>query len=456
MSRKRYIYILEAIHSKRETINSWNRIGSALALLCILLLFAPKALASDTPGAISIPNETPISTPAADPTPSPEPTAALQPSDSGAASTPDGVGSLSSVPERTKRVTKILVQLATRPVAPQSVTSCAPNVSPNGVGFTMAGYRWLDSNGETVTDSFTVGDFTLVIDLKPLDGYYFTDQTTALMNGEPIDVTIHSAELATITQRHTATVYGPSISKHPGAETVRPGQYAIFVSMATNYIDSYWELESPDGQEHLSMENARKRFPQSAFRENDAETLTIYSIPNEMNGWKVVCIFEGIAGTIARSQGAAITVLGAPEPTPEPTPVPTPVPTPEPTPVPTPVPTPKPTPIPTPKPTPKPVPTSTPTPTATPTPVPTTELEAVIVEPSESLTPEDISDFNIFYHGTPEDAMLRIDVLIGVVVGIVVGILFTLGAIMVVRMIRYYRRKRNQSADPNGSDTAPL
>ncbi len=402
--------------------------GPALALLLCMLLFlsAPAAYASDTAGMIEIPDETaaaPVGESDSWDTPT-EPTEAIP------ADAPYDTFSLSSVPESARPVTKLLVQLTATPVAMMSVTTCVAKVSPNGSGYTMTGYRWLNSSGEIVTGSFTDGEFTLVIELQPLEGYYFAEGTPAMMNGNPIDVTIHNAQRATISLRYTAMIYAPNIVKHPGGETVEPGQYASFVSSATFCIGSHWELESPDGQERLTIDKARNRFPQCSFKLNGSDVLTIFGITADMNGWKAVCVFDGMGGSCMRSHGAVITVIGAETPTPAPTVEPTPVPTVEPTPVPTPTPTPAPAP------TPVPTPAPTPEPTSVPTEEPLPAEESAVVVVADRPTVWAAPGLDAVSQETPEDMLPM--------VGVLIGTFLVIGTLMLVQVIQDHQRKRRR------------
>lgn len=409
--------------------------GIVLGLLLgmLLSLIAPTAFASDTAGAIEIPDEapsTPVYTeessiqeePEQPVEPAAEPTPAVEPYDT---------SSLTSVPSGARKVTKLLVQLTATPVAMMSVTTCVAKVSPNGTGYTMTGYRWVDSSGQTVAGDFGEGEFTLVIDLAPLEGYYFVDGTPAMMNGDPIDVTIHNAGSATITLRYPAMIYAPNVAKHPGGETVEPGQFASFVSSATFCIGSHWELESPDGQEHLTIDMARNRFPQSPFKLTGDDILTIFNITPDMNGWKAVCVFDGMGGTTMRSRGAEITVIGAPEPTSVPTPAPTPVPTPTPAPSPTPSPTPAPTAEPTPVPTPEPTPVPTPEPTAAPQ-----TAEPVTVDLAEHPTVWAAPGIDAVHQDTPEEMLPMI--------GVLIGTFLVIGTLMLAQIIQDHQRKRRR------------
>ncbi len=98
------------------------------------------------------------------------------------------------------------------------------------------------------------------------------------------------------------------ITKDPTGETVMEGEYAIFIARADNADKIEWRLESGDGKiSYNASEVGRSCFTQSYCEGYDEETLIIYNIPYEMNGWKAVCKFIG-AGQPKFSKGAVITV----------------------------------------------------------------------------------------------------------------------------------------------------
>lgn len=90
---------------------------------------------------------------------------------------------------------------------------------------------------------------------------------------------------------------------------------------------------SPSGNETLTIDEAREYFAPAKFSGDTGEVLTIDCVPYHMDGWYAICVYEGIAGTTARSGLARINILDAPEYLEE-TPAPTAAPTPSPSPTP--------------------------------------------------------------------------------------------------------------------------
>lgn len=98
------------------------------------------------------------------------------------------------------------------------------------------------------------------------------------------------------------------ITKDPTGETVLEGEYAIFIARADNADEIEWRLESPDGKtSYNASEIGKSCFKESSCEGYDEETLIIYDISYEMNGWKAVCKFIG-EGEPKFSAGAKITV----------------------------------------------------------------------------------------------------------------------------------------------------
>ena len=85
------------------------------------------------------------------------------------------------------------------------------------------------------------------------------------------------------------------------------GEYAIFIARA-DYADTIeWRLVNPKNQDTVNARDVSGRFSGAYCEGYDEETLVIYNIPYEMNGWEAVCKFVGDGGT-AFSEGAKITV----------------------------------------------------------------------------------------------------------------------------------------------------
>lgn len=170
------------------------------------------------------------------------------------------------------------------------------------------------------------------------------------------------------------------ITKHPGGEKVTAGQNAMFIAHADNDTSVEWRFVAPDKSREVLWNDPdlKKDFPGVSCRGGNDDTFYVDNIPEAMNGWTVVALFTDKDGGMIASDGAKITVNGAPAWTPtyngesdDPGNADTPTNTPTPTNPPTPTPTPTQPPAPTPTPTQPPVPTPTPTQPPAPTPTPT-------------------------------------------------------------------------------------
>ena len=160
---------------------------------------------------------------------------------------------------------------------------------------------------------------------------------------------------------HIATSEVIKITKHPRSETVRVGVGMSFIAHAENAVSREWRLVSPEFDREVlwNADNLQEEFPFLRCEGGDTDTLVLYSIPKQLNGWYAVCLFTDQDGGMLASDGARILVIGAgtaqkptatdtpgTEPTTEPTTAPTGEPTAEPTGEPTAEPTGEPTPQP--------------------------------------------------------------------------------------------------------------
>lgn len=350
--RARYICLQGSVTGMRS---SWYKSVGMLLVIGVLFSLAPltsTAFASDD--GLSWGDGTPALDPVvATPEPTAEPTAVpteTPAAETPAAATPDPVAVTGGT---ARSVSKVLAQLTNPPAAPRPVSDCVAKMSPYGSGYTLSGYTWYDSNGSALSSSgtFPTGTVRLAIYLTANSGCTFADSVAGYLNNEPVSVTVGSDRTtATISKSYTAIIYGPHILKDPTGETIEGGGLVSFVCTARYYNQRYWVLTSPDDEETLNIAQARKRFPEAAFRGENAETMTISNVPYSMNGWSAVCVYEGVAGTTARSAKAKINISDAPAaatPTPTPAPTPTVAPTPSPTPSVAPTVTPAATPVPT-------------------------------------------------------------------------------------------------------------
>ena len=101
----------------------------------------------------------------------------------------------------------------------------------------------------------------------------------------------------------------PVITKDPTGETVFEGDYAIFIARA-DYADTIeWRIVNPNNDtDFVTARNVGNKFPGAYCEGYDEETLIVYNIRAEMDGWKAVCKFIGDGGQ-EYSKGAVITVV---------------------------------------------------------------------------------------------------------------------------------------------------
>ncbi len=99
----------------------------------------------------------------------------------------------------------------------------------------------------------------------------------------------------------------PEVYKSPYGETKFEGEYAIFIAHAY-YADTIeWRIQSPDGKTEYNVEDIGAHFAGVEAEGYDEDTLVIYNITRDMDGWKVLAKFIG-AGGYAFTDTATITV----------------------------------------------------------------------------------------------------------------------------------------------------
>ena len=79
----------------------------------------------------------------------------------------------------------------------------------------------------------------------------------------------------------------PVVTKDPKDETVKEGGRCPFTSRASNDKGRTWYFVSPDGEELLTVKEAKARFKGVAITGEHEEKLVITKTPYSMNGWKV-------------------------------------------------------------------------------------------------------------------------------------------------------------------------
>ncbi len=215
-------------------------------------------------------------------------------------------------------IDKVLATTSYVPVALMDVSDISASTSTPGCD--VVSYRWVDSYG-TMSGWFSTSSCRVEIRIQAYDGYCFSENVVAYLNNESVTVNRDpSGKYIDFSREYAPLVWAPTIIKHPGGETVEAGGWASFVATA-NYTDGCrWQFVSPEGK-YFDGDELKAKFPSVSVDENGEGKMKIYDIPAEMDGWKVVCRFNGPGGT-ADTNSAKITVKNAPAPAPSPKPTP--------------------------------------------------------------------------------------------------------------------------------------
>jgi hypothetical protein len=234
------------------------------------------------------------------------------------------------------------------PYVGQEISAFRVTAKTNNV--TVSNWTLVDDYGSPCYDYVRARYYTLSINLASTDGSaLFSPSTIAIINNEAASLAASAdGRTATVTRRIYPLQIRPDIWHSPTDETHDAGDVFSFTASAAPYYSSFaWILVTPDGEE-LNAEAVQDRFPNttaviSDLGRGNGVRCNLHEVPNEMNNWKIYCLFANDVSEV-KTQQAELHVNYIATPTPEPTPEPTPIPTPEPTPEPTPVPTPEPTP----------------------------------------------------------------------------------------------------------------
>ena len=109
----------------------------------------------------------------------------------------------------------------------------------------------------------------------------------------------------------TAAGNGPTVTKDPTDETVKPGESAWFVAKHNGAILARWHFVSPEGQDYIYSDEAiAKEFPTLSIKNGDQGAMQLVNIPLNANGWKVYCRYSNNNGSVD-TKSATITVQGA-------------------------------------------------------------------------------------------------------------------------------------------------
>lgn len=217
-------------------------------------------------------------------------------------------------------IDKVLATTSHVPVALMDVSNITAATSTPGCD--VVSYYWADSYG-TMSGWFSTSNCRVVMRIQAYDGYIFSENVAVYLNNESASFTRDpDGKYIDLTREYAPLVWAPTVIKHPGGESVEAGDWASFVATATYTSGCSWRFVSPDGK-YFNGDELKEKFPSVSVEENGEGKMKIYGIPAEMDGWKVVCRFEGPGGTVD-SNSAKITVKNAPAPTPAPTPTPAP------------------------------------------------------------------------------------------------------------------------------------
>ncbi len=104
----------------------------------------------------------------------------------------------------------------------------------------------------------------------------------------------------------------PLITKSPTGETINANGSCMFITRYENADAAEWHFVSPDGWRDLDYRTAQREFPTLKINGGNTKDLSLESVPEDFNGWKVYCRFTNRNGS-ASSASAQITVLPVPD-----------------------------------------------------------------------------------------------------------------------------------------------
>lgn len=102
----------------------------------------------------------------------------------------------------------------------------------------------------------------------------------------------------------------PVVTKSPTDETVQSNGKCQFVAGYENAKWAEWHFVSPDGTRDLNYLQAQIEFPALKIINGYTKDLTLDSIPQTLNGWRVYCHFSNDSGAV-NTASALITVKDA-------------------------------------------------------------------------------------------------------------------------------------------------
>ena len=219
-------------------------------------------------------------------------------------------------------IAKVLTTISASPVALMDPSIITASTSTEGCH--VESLAFYDPAGNLSGRVFNVETYRMEMILRADSGYKFNPDVACYLNNSSVNGTVSAdGSTLTISREYSASVWAPTIYKHPGGETVNEGSWATFVVSATYVRDYQWLLRNPNETEYVLISNLQSRFPSMTAQGDGTAKLYLYNIPYELNGWKVVCDFVGAgAGNVVSSNPAVITVIpdpsrqpASPEPT---------------------------------------------------------------------------------------------------------------------------------------------
>ena len=151
------------------------------------------------------------------------------------------------------------------------------------------------------------GDYSFELKVKTADGESTFSFLIVVAEAAPAPEETASPEPTPEPTPAPTPVPAPSITKDPTGESVIEGDSAIFIAHADYADEVVWRIESPDSSKSYDAKDVGRYFPGAYADGYDDDTLVLYNIRYEMDGWKAVCKFIGPSGT-AFTKGAVITV----------------------------------------------------------------------------------------------------------------------------------------------------
>ena len=168
--------------------------------------------------------------------------------------------------------------------------------------------------GSVATGALKYETYTFCAEVTPNAGYIFDASTTASVNNESANISVSSDGMsATITINMLPRAEAPRIAHEPTDETHNAGEVFSFVASATNYDTFQWYLVSPYNATYKAEEVGSVGLSGTVSDLGTSVRWNLHTVPADFNGWRVYCVFTGIAGQTQTRQ-AYINVNGAADP----------------------------------------------------------------------------------------------------------------------------------------------